>query len=93
MFVSSKIYSYLYTSFKINNVYRTCIATNKGKDRFRRVSQLQQGQYVRPRMQLWLEIFRSCENRPGQFQERRPHYRPAEDRYEVPCSYQHDEDS
>ena len=93
MFVCSKIYSYLYTSFKINNVYGTGIATYKGKGRFRRVSQLQQGQYVLPRMQLWSEIFRSCENQPGQFQKRRPHYRPAEDWYEVLCSYQHDEDS
>ena len=34
MFVCSKIYSYLYTSFKINNAYRTGIATDKGKTAF-----------------------------------------------------------
>ena len=81
MFARSKIYSYLYTSFKINNVYRTDIVTDKGKDRFQRASRLQQGQYVRARMQLGSEIFISCENRPRQFQERCPHYRPAKNRY------------
>ena len=40
MFAGSKIYSYLYTSFKIDNVYRTGIVTYKGKGRFRRVCYL-----------------------------------------------------